>query len=97
MAEQELEPVEDFLSSRGIESLADAPVMGHDGQTVPLAEALAACGPARAQIDSTIETIREVGGPDVDVTGAMRRNLERMSEQAQATDPTPQAAGAEKK
>lgn len=97
VAEEGLESVEDFLAERGIESLADAPVMGHDGKSVPLAEALASCRPARDSIDDTIATIKAVGGPEVDVTGAIQNHLTRMSERADATSVTPQPAGAEKK
>jgi len=93
----ELEPVEDFLASRGIESLASRPVTGHDGQPVPLAEALAFCEPARHSIDAAIATIKDVGGENADVLSAMTRHVERMSNEAQSTIPTPQTAGAEKK
>ena len=95
--EQELEPVEDFLASRGIESLADRLVKDHDGKPVPLAEALAMCEPARASIDSTIETIRDMGGKDADILPQMTKHLERMGRKAQSTKLTPEKPEAEKK
>jgi hypothetical protein len=93
-AQPDLEPVQDFLAERGIESLAGCPVMGHDGEPVTLAEALASCEPARRSIDRTIALSKKYNG---DVLTDLKESLEEMGEEAQETTLTPETAGAEKK
>jgi len=95
-AESGLEPVADFLAVRGLESLADRPVMGHDGEPVTLAQALASCAPARKSIDSTLATIKDLGVKSEDILPAMEKHINRMGKEAQETIPAP-IAGAEKK
>lgn len=96
----ELEPVEDFLVARGIESLANELVKGHNGELIPLHEALA-CGPARTSIDSIIaerrETALELGVKDIDVLPAVRRHIDKLGEEAQNATQAPAPAGAGKK
>lgn len=94
--ELKAEEVQEFLVERGIESLADRPVRGHDGELMPLAQAIATCEPARTSIDSTIETIRDMGGKDTDIIPQMTKHLDRMSQKAQTVE-IREPAEAEKK
>lgn len=91
-----LEPVEDFLATRGIESLASCPVMGHDGKPVSLADALASCEPARRSIDSQLATIQRLGSKD-DIIPEMTRYIEEMGETARDTKIISEISVAEKK
>lgn len=77
--------------------MADRPVKSHDGSVVTLSEALASCEPARHSIDAAIETIRDVGGSDIDVVPALTKHIERMGEKAQTNSTAPQHREAEKK
>jgi hypothetical protein len=91
------EPIQEFLATRGIESLGHCPVMNHEGQPVTLAEALASCEPARRSIDSTLAIIRDMGGEEADVLPAMTKHIERMGQEAQGARPAPETSGAGKK
>ena len=81
-----MEPIEDFLADRGVESLANRTVIGHDGEPMTLAAALSLCEPARNSVDATLDTLRDAVGEDVDLVPLMERHLDRMEEKAQSTD-----------
>jgi hypothetical protein len=78
------ETPEEFLANRGIESLAGRMVAGHDGQPVPLSQALAECPrPVQAMIDSSIDLIRDMTDDAEDIVPRLAKQLDRMGERAQ--------------
>jgi hypothetical protein len=81
--ELQFDPSE-FLTELGIESLASREVLDHEGNSVPLAQALVTCQSARSAISSAVEMIREIGGDDVDVLPHMTKHIDRMGEEARA-------------
>ena len=99
---EELIPVADWMQERGLSpTFADKEIIGHDGNPVPLSEALA-CGPARMALDALIEerkaTAKELGVDNIVIDGAViDRFVKKMGERAQSTPIAPGQPGAGEK
>ncbi len=75
---------QEFLIRNGIESLADRQVSNHDGEMIPLAQALVECSSARSAIEGAVEMAKEFG--DGDVLAPMTKYLDKLSKQAQSPE-----------
>lgn len=73
---------QEFLRVNGIESLRDRMVNDHDGNAMPLEEALVVCQSARQSIEGAVEMARTFG--DGDVLTPMTKYLDKLSDQAQS-------------
>ena len=84
-----------FLVDNGIESLGDRLVANHEGNMMPLAEALATCAPARQAIEGAVTMAREFGA---DVKTAMTAYLDKLATpQTRSGHPSEAPAEAKKK
>ncbi len=78
-----------FLTDHGIESLGDRLVADHEGNLVPMAQAIVSCKAARSSIEAVAEMARENG---LDAANRVGTFLDKQSRQALA-----EAAEAKKK
>lgn len=80
-AEAEIDPSK-FLSDRGLETLGTRMVKDHEGNLVPLIDAVRVpC--ARSAIDAAVEMVRDMRGEDADIVPDMSRYLNRLEKNTQ--------------
>ncbi len=75
---------QELLTRNGIESLADRLVANHDGEMIPLKQALVECSAARSAVEGAAEMAKEFG--DGDVLAPMTKYLDKLSKQAQSPE-----------